>query len=62
MVHEFHILKLLQLRKEVPRNRLQIKRSHVQVEYVMTSFRYYDNSDVIVTLIIGNIHLYLIQF
>ena len=61
MVHEFHILKLLQLRKEVPRNRLQIKRSHVQVEYEMTSFRYYDNSDVIITLIIGNIHLYLIQ-
>ena len=32
LVHESHILKLLQLRKEVPRNRLQTKRSHVQVE------------------------------
>ena len=36
-------------------------RDLVQVEWVMTSFRYYDNSDFIVTLIIGNIHLYLIQ-
>ena len=46
---------LVQLQKEIPRNRLQ-------VEHVKTSFRYYDNSDVIVTwLIIGNIYLYLIQ-
>ena len=52
----------MQLRKEVQRNKLQIKRSHMQVEYVMASCRYYNNStDVNVTLIIGNIHLYLIQ-
>ena len=36
-------------------------RDLVQVEWVMTSFRYFDNSDFIVTLIIGNIHRYLIQ-
>ena len=39
----------------------QCREIQLQVKWKMASFRCYDNSDVIVTLIVTNFHLYLIQ-
>ena len=52
------------LEKKAPVNdfvRFQMPRIIAEVKQVMASFRCYDNSDVIATLIITNFHLYLIQ-
>ena len=42
-------------------NRSQCRDILLQAQQVIASFRCYDNSDVIATLIITNCHLYLIQ-
>ena len=44
------------------KNSSQNREILLQVKLVMATFRCYDNSDVIATLIITNFYLYLIQF
>ena len=48
-------------RKRFWKNSSQCGDILLEVEYVIASFRCYDNSDVVATLIITNFHLFLIQ-
>ena len=48
-------------RKRFWKNRWQCREILLQVKKVIASFRCYDNSHVVATLIITNFHLYLTQ-